>query len=170
MPLWPIKIFAKVKNVGIFKTMLLSFAWAYITTLIPIFDVSHKLVLQNTSIILLFATKFSFMLLLCIIFDARDIAVDKMNGLHSIATAFSPSKLHVLVIVVFLFHLITAFMFCFYTSTLYHALSFIGIGIIFLAVFTYGSKKRGYFFYYFIVDGLMIISAIGTYIAELYNK
>ena len=34
-------------------------------------------------------------------------------------------------------------------------------------VYFYATKKQGYFFYYFIVDGLMLFSALATYIAGI---
>ena len=43
------------------------------------------------------------MLMLCIIFDNRDKAMDKIRGLHSLATVLKPGQMLLLIVGIFLF-------------------------------------------------------------------
>ena len=49
---------------------------------------------------------FLFMLLLCIIFDNRDVAIDQLLGLHSLATDLKASTVDAFLKIVFLFFII----------------------------------------------------------------
>jgi hypothetical protein len=107
------------------------------------------------------------MLLLCIIFDSRDVAMDKIRGLHSMATDIKPSILKLISIVM----LASLFVFNFYMGVLgvnqKHVIA-LQISVLSLIVCYFLSlKKQGYFFYYFFVDGLMLFSAIATFIASI---
>ena len=76
------------------KTVLLAFTWAYVTVFIPL----HKsyLFLRHSELFV-FNRRFLFMVMLCIIFDNRDKAVDKIRGLHSLATVLKPAHLRIFI-------------------------------------------------------------------------
>ncbi len=166
MPLWPFLFTKKLQQAGFFKTLLLSLTWSYITTFLPVLDAHHTFMAASISVWLLFATSFFFMLLLCIIFDRRDISIDKINGLHSLATDVSMKKLNVILVIVFSIHLVFAMLFCFYFANMLQAVAFIMVGFIFWRVYFLSLKKQGYRFYYFLVDGLMLLSTMATFIAS----
>lgn len=169
LPLWPFSFSKKLQAVGFFKTILLSLTWAYVTTFLPAFDGSNNNFTPTFSVLLLFATRFFFMLLLCIIFDTRDISIDKINGLHSLATDVSKKKLRTILCIVYFLHLFMALLFCFYYANIAQAIAFIFVGIIFWLIYAQSLKNRSYVFYYFGVDGLMLLSAVGSYLVILYS-
>jgi 4-hydroxybenzoate polyprenyltransferase len=166
LPLWPFSFTRKLQHAGFFKTILLSLTWAYITTFLPVLDLHNTHFTPVLSLLLLFATRFFFMLLLCIIFDTRDISIDKINGLHSLATDVSKKKLKIILVLVFLFHIFMAFIFCFYYGNTAQAIAFIFVGIIFWMMYVQSLKNKSYVFYYFGIDGLMLLSAVGSYFAD----
>ncbi len=165
LPLWPFIAFKRLQKVGFFKTILLSFTWAYVTTILPTI---HLLYTHTLAIALLFTLHFFFMLLLCILFDLRDVSIDKIHGLHSLATDITPKKMNSLLIVVYGFFIASALCFCFAFGNLPLAIAFIFIGIVLWIVYVFSLNKRGYIFYYFLVDGLMLLSALSIYIANLF--
>ena len=81
------------------KTILLSFTWAFVTILIPL---QIPVFQMSNAAVFLFINRFLFMLMLCIIFDKRDAAVDKIRGLHSLATAIKPGLLHYFMVLILL--------------------------------------------------------------------
>jgi 4-hydroxybenzoate polyprenyltransferase len=168
LPLWPFSFTKKLQHTGFLKTILLSFTWAYVTALLPVLDVYDVNFTLTPYILLLFASRFFFMLLLCIIFDTRDISIDKINGLHSLATDVSNKKLRIIVAVVYFLHILSALFFCFYYSNIPQGIAFIFIAIVFLIIYTQSLKNNNYVFYYFGVDGLMLLSAMSSFIAGLY--
>jgi 4-hydroxybenzoate polyprenyltransferase len=167
LPLWPFLVTKKLQAAGLFKTILLSLTWAYVTTFLPVLDAENTAFIPALSVLLLFANRFFFMLLLCIIFDTRDISIDKINGLHSLATDVSRKKLKIILIIVFLLHIFIALLFCFYYANFAQAIAFIFVGIVFWILYSQSLKNNNYVFYYFGVDGLMLLSAVGSFIASL---
>jgi 4-hydroxybenzoate polyprenyltransferase len=168
LPLWPFLFSKKLQHAGFFKTILLSLTWAYVTTFLPVLNISNTNFTPTLSVILLFAVRFFFMLLLCIIFDTRDISIDKIHGLHSLATDVGKKKLLIILALVYILHIFTALVFCFYYANVAQAIAFILVGIVFWMMYVQSLKNNDYVFYYFGVDGLMLLSTVGSYVAGLY--
>ena len=164
VPLWPFRVFAFARKVGFLKTILLAFTWAYVTVVIP---VAHVKAINGTALALLFTARFLFMLMLCIIFDSRDIAVDKIHSLRSLATDVSTHALQRIMAVVFILYLLSGCLLRWYFDDTAQLVAFIITGLVTRWVYRLSLKKQGYFFYYFIVDGLMLFSATATFVASI---
>lgn len=164
LPLWPFPFLKNLQRLGFFKTLLLAFTWAYVTTILP--AVSF-LATNFFAVFILFAARFCFMLLLCIIFDKRDITVDKTNGLHSLATDTPSEKLSVIINIVFIAYFIMGLLLRYHFNDKPQMFAFLITGGFVWFVYTRSRKKQGYLFYYFLVDGLMLISAVLSYLATL---
>jgi 4-hydroxybenzoate polyprenyltransferase len=162
LPLLPFKVLQPLQRLGFLKTILLSFAWAFTTTFL---SAASILPTSMIAVVLLFFIRFFFMLLLCIIFDRRDAALDKIKGLHSLATDMSEKKLFVTFLLVYLFYIFTSMVFCFYFANILQAAGFIITGLLCLIVYRQCNKKQGYVFYYFVVDGLMMVTSVISYLA-----
>ena len=164
IPLLPFKKIQFARKVGFVKTILLSLTWAHVTTMIPLQKtITHLMPAE----VLIYFSRFVFILMLCIIFDRRDMAMDKIRGMHSLATDLSERALHMIMIALF-------WLFCFMSAGLlrYGLELKQSIGLLITAVSTfivylYSRKNRGYFFYYFLVDGLMLFSALITYLLSI---
>ena len=63
--------------------------------------------------------------------------------------------------------MISNFFFRNYGITLSQSIALQVSTIALLAVYFYSNKKQGYLFYYFFVDGMMLFSALATYIAGI---
>ena len=165
LPLWPFPFAKKLQKIGFFKTVLLAFTWSYITTILP--SVS---LLQNSfvPVILLFLARFCFMLLLCIIFDMRDVSVDKSHGLHSLATDTPAKTLNTIIYAVFILYLMMGLLLRYHFNDKPQMFAFLITGGFVWWVYTLSLKKQGYLFYYFLVDGLMLVSATLTLIAGFF--
>ena len=164
LPLLPFRGLHFIRRAGVLKTVLLAFTWAYVTVFIP---------LQKTYPLLtgadwfVFTRRFLFMLMLCIIFDNRDKAVDKIRGLHSLATDLKPAHLKIIIGFIFIILFGTNFLYSFYSITFHQSIALHISTLALLAVYFFSTKKQGYLFYYFFVDGMMLFSALATYIASI---
>ncbi len=165
LPLWPFKFSKKLQRIGFFKTVLLAFTWAYITTVLPAVNL---LTINLIPVAVLLAARFCFMLLLCIIFDKRDISVDKSHGLHSLATDTPAKTLHTIIYIVFISYFIMGLLLRYHFNDKPQMFAFLVIGGFVWWVYTLSLKKQGYLFYYFLVDGLMLVSATGSFIATFF--
>ena len=164
LPLLPFRPLHFIRKAGVLKTFLLAFTWTYVTVFIPL---QKTYFLLSSAELFVFTRRFLFMLMLCIIFDNRDKAVDKIRGLHSLATVLKPAHLRVLIYLIFVVLFTTNFLFSYYGITFSQSVALHISTLALLAVYFYSLKKRSYLFYYFFVDGMMLFSALATYIAGI---
>ncbi len=164
VPLWPVKLLAVTRKAGFIKTVLLAFTWTYVTVIVPS---QEGIFIESVSVALLFTARFLFMLMLCIIFDSRDINVDKIHSLRSLATDVSRKALSLIMIIVFTCYIVTGFLLRYYFDDVEQVIAFFITGLVTLLVYRLSLKQRGYFFYYFLVDGLMLFSAAATFVASI---
>lgn len=164
VPLWPLMKLSFTRKAGFLKTVLLAFTWTFVTVMIP---VQQYIKMDVAALGLLFTCRFLFMLMLCVIFDSRDIHIDKNRSINSIATDVSAQSLHLIMSVIFLCYLVACLLMRYYYINNAQLISFLITGLITLLVYRLSLKKQGYFFYYFLVDGLMLFSAAATYVVSI---
>ncbi len=164
VPLLPLGFLKFTRRAGVLKTLLLAFTWTYVTAFIPI---QKEVSLLSSPDIFVLTRRFLFMLMLCIIFDSRDIKVDKIRGLHSLATDLQPKTLRYLIVIIFIILFLTNFLCLRYGMSNSQSTALQLSTVALLATYFLSTKKQGYFFYYFFVDGLMLFSALATYIASI---
>ncbi len=162
IPVMPFKQLHFTRKAGFLKTIVLAAAWAIVTTLVPL-QLSIFELGQTATLILI--NRFLFMLMLCTIFDKRDVTVDKIRGLQSLATGISPLLLHCFMGLIFSGYAWSSYVLLNHQVPLPQVTALLLAGCITLLVYTSSLKQKGYFFYYFLVDGLMFLSALLTGIA-----
>ena len=164
LPLLPLPFMRIARKLGVLKTTLLAFTWAYVTAFIPM----QKTGFHFTDVELFILTRrFLFMLMLCIIFDNRNIAVDKIRGLHSLATDLSAKIMRWLIYSIFIILFASNFLSRYYGVSIKETIALQVSTIALLVTYYYSTRKQGYLFYYFLVDGMMLFSALATYIASI---
>jgi 4-hydroxybenzoate polyprenyltransferase len=164
MPLLPFKIFHLARKAGLVKTFLLAFTWTFVTVYIPYYFAPA---VPLSTLVMLFVNRFLFMLLLCIIFDARDTSIDKIRGLQSLTTILKPTTVKYLMVAIFAAYIINGIVLRVYYNEPEQIIALLLTGLITAIVYIFSQKKQGYFFYYFLVDGLMLFSALATYVASI---
>ncbi|MEO6732160.1 MAG: hypothetical protein ABIN01_13165 [Ferruginibacter sp.] len=164
IPVMPFKQLHFTRKAGFMKTILLAFTWAIVTTLIPL---QISFLQMDKAEVLIFMNRFLFMLMLCIIFDKRDAAIDKIRGLQSLATGIKPSLLHYLIAIIFISYLYVSYLLSAHGVRLPEVAALMVAGLATVFVYISSLKKRGYFFYYFLVDGLMCLSTLLTSLATI---
>ncbi len=164
VPLLPFKFLHFTRKAGVLKTVLLAFTWTYVTAFLPM---QTGWGLLSGADIFILTRRFLFMLMLCIIFDNRDKAVDKIRGLHSLATVLKPNQLLLLITVIFIVLFGTNFLSVQYGISLKQSIALQTSTIALLVVYFLSTRKQGYLFYYFVVDGLMLFSALATFVAGI---
>ncbi len=166
MPVLPFKRLHFTRKAGYLKTVLLAISWTVVTILIPLQIPFFKM---GADALLLFINRFLLMLLLCIIFDKRDAAIDKMRGLQSLATNINPRLLHYLMGFIFTAYILVSYSMQSYGVSMPEVAALILTGLVTLFVYISSLKKKGYLFYYFLVDGMMFLSALLTGLAGLFR-
>jgi hypothetical protein len=161
-PLLQFGNFKVVNNGNYLKTILLAFTWAFVTVIFPAMLVEAVV---TAKLILVFVDRFLFMLLLCIIFDKRDALIDQLKELKYQNINLKNSTIDRLFHFVLLLFIINSFVFKIIFQNNYFVLGTLIIALVVGFVYFLSNKNRGYYFYYFLVDGLMIFSAFVMYMA-----
>lgn len=149
--------FRMLRKVALGKTIFLAFAWMYVTTLLPLFMSDKPWQADFT----LFAiSRFFLIYAICILFDYRDRDYDKENGIRSLITWLSPRSIAWLFI-------LSLLLFTGFTIALLPAgHSYIDIiillipGLITALLYRHATQNFSDSLYYFVLDGLMSLSAL----------
>lgn len=147
---------------GLLKTFTLALTWTFVTVVIPLHD--H---LFQSGFWVLILTRFLFLLMLCIIFDARDSKMDVLLKMDTSVSKINSKALSLLMCVVILVNglLLSLFGIVFQSQSQVFVLM-CSSAVAFL-LYLLSFKKRGYFFYYFMVDGMMLLSSFASYMLTI---
>jgi 4-hydroxybenzoate polyprenyltransferase len=154
-PKIPHPIFARLKNIAIAKTIYLAFAWTHVTAILPLLiNVAHFRGIHFLYVI----NRFFFIYAICILFDYRDVEHDRKAGIKSLITWLNTRQIRrlfwfsVLVATAMAIAMLNEFTLPFIIALL--------IPLCILALlFRTAQKNFSDYFYYFVLDGLMMLSA-----------
>ncbi len=162
VPLLPVQGLAFTRKLGVLKTLWLAFTWTFVTGFLPFVAGGTAI---TGAVPWLLAFRFCFMLILCILFDNRDIAVDQLRGFSSLATQFSPLAVRRLMAALLFGMLISGWQML-AEGAPPTIITPIAAGIILNGIIYFLSlKKQDYFFYYFVVDGSMVLTAFISWLS-----
>ncbi|MGZ5287372.1 MAG: hypothetical protein ACXWB9_09325, partial [Flavisolibacter sp.] len=141
--------------IAIGKTIFLAFAWTHVTTLLPMVMHSTFLDPQQEWFVV---NRFFFIYAICILFDYRDVEEDRKAGIKSMITFLDQKGIHIL----FWGSMLVFYGSCFFLSKHFDILSTVGLlipGFILSLLYSYSRRQFSDYLYYFILDGLMMLSA-----------
>lgn len=151
----PHPLFSHLKKIAIGKTIFLAFAWMHVTTLLPL--VFHSSQLSEAPIWFVI-NRFFFIYAICILFDYRDVEPDKKDGIKSLITFLNEKGIDILFWGSIIATLSTTIILVDYFSI--EVLIALIFPVIILSLLYYPAKKNfSDYLYYFVLDGLMMLSA-----------
>ncbi len=151
--------FIWLRKMALGKTIFLALVWTYVTTMLPLIISGHS---WEPAFTLFSAGRFFFIYAICIMFDYRDREHDRMQGIRSLITELSDKGINYLFVISLLaFSILTIMMANYGLSNLSLIILLIPAGIT-AALYTYSQKSSSDFLYFFVLDGLMAVSAIST--------
>ena len=156
-PKIPHRYFRVLLNVAIGKTIFLAFVWMYVTSVLP-FVLAKGI--WTTGVILFFISRFFFIYAICIMFDYRDRESDKEQGIRSMITYFSEAGVDRLFFFSILVYAITTIFLLRYDFSLQNVILLLIPGVITALLYDYSKKNFSDVLYYFVLDGLMMLSAL----------
>lgn len=143
-----------LRSIAIGKTIFLAFAWMHVTTLLPLL-IADAVSEQH----ILFAVNRLFVLYaICIAFDRRDVEKDRQAGIKSLITHLSLNAVDRLFYVSLTIALLTTVMLRGWFTLMNVVCLLLPILLMGLLYERSKSTKSDYF-YYFLLDGLMALSA-----------
>jgi 4-hydroxybenzoate polyprenyltransferase len=158
-PKLPFKPFTHLRKIAVGKTIFLAFVWMYVTTFLPVAISSEKI---STAHVLFCISRFFLIYSICIIFDYRDRENDRREGIISMITLFNEKGIDKLFYTSLLIFYVSSYLLHYYGFPLMVITLLIIPGFIVTALYRYAKKSFSDYLYYFILDGLMMCSALFT--------
>lgn len=156
-PKIPVKLTGILREIAIGKTLFLTFVWTYVTTVLPIILGSERF---YSTQLLFCLSRFFLIYAICILFDLRDRESDKAEGIRSLITYLSEQHVRWLFYVTLM---------CFAVCTLFLNFSPLLLaalllpGIITAFLYRRNLHQQSDYFFYFLLDGLMMGSGLITW-------
>jgi 4-hydroxybenzoate polyprenyltransferase len=156
-PKLPQDFFKALKEIAIGKTIFLAIVWTYVTTMLPIFVQGKNWQMEYS----LFAcSRFFLIYAICIPFDYRDREDDKQAGVRSMITLLNERGIDYLFFFSLLLFAVTTTMLSLYNYSVYAIIILLIPGLITALLYNYSKKNFSDYLYYFVLDGLMMLSAL----------
>jgi len=149
--------FYYLRKIAVGKTIFLAFVWMYVTSFLPIAIDDHH---WGLPAILFCISRFFLIYAICIIFDYRDRPFDRLQGIRSMITNFSEQGVDRLFVVSILVFAASTAWFCYLQSNWINLVLLLIPGIITAGLYPYAKKNFSDYLYYFVLDGLMMLSAL----------
>lgn len=156
-PKIPHPYFKALRKIAVGKTIFLALVWMYVTTMLPVLFAEVR---WTAPIILFVISRFFFIYAICIMFDFRDRADDKSVGIRSMVTLFSEKGVDRLFFFSLLIYLLCTILLLRYNFSLLEITLLLIPGFIAAAIYEYAKRHFSDYLYYFILDGLMMFSAL----------
>ena len=155
-PLLEFPFFRNLKRIAVGKTAFLAFAWTFITCLLPL--LFHSPDLKFKELLYVFS-RFYFIYSICILFDYRDKENDKELGIVSLVTNLSERGIKFLFFASLMISIASAVpMLRGYSIGFY--IAFILPVLILTTTFHLSIRTRSDYWYYFLLDGMMMLSGL----------
>ncbi|HEX7458137.1 MAG TPA: UbiA family prenyltransferase, partial [Ginsengibacter sp.] len=163
LPLIPIGNKKRIKDYGFIKIFTLSLLWTIVTVWFPVVNFSF----EKNIFVFVFLRRFVFMFVLCLLFDIRDIEIDRKENINTIAVILGKKRSYFLAyILLFVFIILSLFQFYYFND------KGILIAMLLSAIITFFTvevtkKINSDFIYLAGIDGMMLLQAILVYLVGL---
>jgi 4-hydroxybenzoate polyprenyltransferase len=157
-PKIPLSFFRFLKQVAIGKTIFLASVWTYVTVILPLFvsgssHFSHQLKWFA-------ASRFFLIYSICILFDYRDRLDDKKEGLRTMVNYFDESGVSRLFVFSVIAFIVFTVCLLFTGFPILTVITLLFPGFILFLIYHQAKDSVSDYLYYFVLDGLMMLSAL----------
>jgi 4-hydroxybenzoate polyprenyltransferase len=156
-PKIPHPYFRALRKIAIGKTIFLALVWMYVTTMLPVLLAGTK---WTMPIILFVISRFFFIYAICIMFDFKDRPDDQAAGIRSMVTWFSERGVDQLFFISLIIYAVSAVLLSQYNFSVLKIILLLIPGVIGAVIYQYAKRNFSDYLYYFVLDGLMMFSAL----------
>ena len=78
----------RIKDYGLLKIMTITFLWTLVTVWFPV----NSMPFEPNLFLFVFVKRFVFMFVLCLLFDIRDIEIDRQEKIHTLAVMLGKKR------------------------------------------------------------------------------
>jgi 4-hydroxybenzoate polyprenyltransferase len=156
-PKIPWKPFNQLKQVAVGKTVFLAFAWTHIPFILPLMIANIKWSLLEYAFVF---NRFYLIYAICILFDYRDREQDKTEGIRSMVTQLSEDGVNRLFVATLVVFFASTAVLWFAGLNFFDTMLLLLPGLILALIYRQAKKVRSDYYYYFLLDGLMMLSGL----------
>jgi 4-hydroxybenzoate polyprenyltransferase len=156
-PKIPLPYFRFLKQVAIGKTIFLTVVWTYVTAILPVFIGGQHF---NHEMKWFAASRFFLIYGICILFDYRDRTYDKEEGIRTMVNYFDENGVNRIFVFSILAFVIFTIGLLFSGVSVLIVLVLIIPGIVLYSIYPKAKNNNSDYLYYFVLDGLMMLSAL----------
>lgn len=162
-PFLPFAKKRRIKDYGFLKIITLSLLWTLVTVWFPVSGHAYDPVLFA----FVFVKRLVFMFILCLLFDMRDIEVDKSENIKTLAVVVGLKKSYLLSYILLVVFLLLCLWQYFYLPQMQFLIPMIISAAATLVTIEITKKSNSDFVYLAGIDGMMLLQAILVYLFSL---
>ncbi|HEV8083492.1 MAG TPA: UbiA family prenyltransferase [Chitinophagaceae bacterium] len=153
----------RIKDYGLLKIITLALLWTLVTVWFPV----SEMPIEKGIYVLVFAKRFTFIFVLCLLFDIRDIDVDRHENRITLPVILGKKKSYFTAwIVLFLFLILSCLQNYFYPELgVFIAMLLSTLATFFIVQLS--KKINSDFVYLAGIDGMMLLQAVLVYLLTL---
>lgn len=146
----------RIKDYGLLKIITLSLLWTIVTVWFPVADENVDLLL----LIFIFAKRFVFMFILCLLFDVRDIEIDLQQNIHTFPVILGRRRSYVVSYLLLILFATLSVLQYFYVPQTGFLIAMLISSMLTFFIIEITKKNNSDFVYLAGIDGMMMVQAI----------
>jgi 4-hydroxybenzoate polyprenyltransferase len=163
-PIIPMKPFILLRRIAYGKTIFLALVWTYVTGMMPILISGVPLKASHFYFV---GSRLFLVYAICILFDLRDRIEDRKKKIKALPTVLSEKSIRFIYFLSLFFSLICTIMVPFSGIPLHEFIFMLIPVIICLLIYGHSLTRKDDLYYYVILDGLMMLSALLLFIYSI---
>jgi 4-hydroxybenzoate polyprenyltransferase len=162
-PFLPVGKKRRIKDYGLLKIITLSLLWTLVTVWFPVSNMPENMLL----FIFVFVERFIFMFILCLLFDLRDIEIDRKENINTLPVMLGKKQSYNLSYALLILFLAIDLVQYFYLPQLFFFIAMVISCVITFFTIERTRKTNSDFIYLAGIDGMMLLQAILVYLFSL---
>jgi 4-hydroxybenzoate polyprenyltransferase len=153
----------RIKDYGLLKILTITFLWTVVTVWFPV----NSMPFDNNLFWLVFVKRFVFMFVLCLLFDMRDIEIDRQENINTLGVKLGLRKSYQLSYLLLIVFVIAAFAQYIYLPQKGFLIAMLISALVTLFIIEWTKKNNSDYIYLAGIDGMMLLQALLIYLFTL---
>lgn len=159
-PLIPLGNKKRIKDYGFIKIITLALLWTLVTVWFPIVNLSF----EKNIFLFVFFKRFVFMFILCLLFDVRDIGIDRKENINTVAVILGKKKSYYLAYISLIIFIILSFLQFYYFDDKGVLIAMLLSAAATFFIIEVTKKSNSDFVYLAGIDGMMLLQVLLVYV------
>ena len=153
----------RIKDYGLLKIVTLSLLWTLVTVWFPV----NSMIGDTLLFMFVFVKRFTFMFILCLLFDLRDIEIDREENIDTLAVVLGKEKSYNLAYGLLVLFVVIALLQYYYLPQLPFFIAMVISASVTFFIIEKTKKTNSDFIYLAGIDGMMLLQAFLVYLFSL---